>query len=143
MRFSWSAPRLRLEMPVQIQKVGPQFGGGLIPLEWDCCAGLENDCIQTHELHGDSFIRGARQFRKPMNVESGCCHVKHLAHAVNIGCGRARPFRREVSFGSDVGHALSMDADVRDQTDVGKLRNAFDEDDVRGLDITVNETVLV
>ena len=55
-------------------------------------------------------------------------------------CGGARAFGRQIAFRA---HERERGLGPRDQADVRELGNAVHEDDVRGLDVAVNEAVAV
>src|SRR2546430_17385933 len=66
--------------------------------------------------------------------------VKHFAEAVEIGLWRARTLWRDEARGAHKGSGL---ADVRDQADVGQLGHAVHENDVRRLNVAMDESVPV
>jgi len=82
----------------------------------------------------------SRQFREVHPVLPGADLVKHFAEAEDVCLGGARTFRREKTF-----RAHKRDACVQPghETDVGQLWHASHEDDIRWLDIAMNQTVLV
>ena len=75
-----------------------------------------------------------------MSVLAGADFVKDLAQAVNVRLGAAGSFRRNKSFCADIRPGF---VDIGDQSNVGKLGHAVNKNNVRGLDVAVNQPVFM
>src|SRR5262245_23827254 len=75
-----------------------------------------------------------------MTVFAGRNFVKHFAQRIDVRLRGAWPFRRDKTFRPDERLRFAL---LGYQPDVRQLGLAIYEDNVRGLDVAVNQTVLV
>src|SRR5262249_12740654 len=80
------------------------------------------------------------QVREFQPVASGAHFVKYFAETEKIGLGRARTFRWGKAFRPD---KRARRVRGGDQADVSQFRTTIDEDDIRGFDIAMDQTVRV
>src|ERR1039458_551760 len=85
-------------------------------------------------------IQQGRQLRKIVPILAGADFVERLAQTVNIGLSTAWPFRRNEAFRADIRTRL---IDICNQANVGKFRNSVYKNNVRRLDITVDQPVFM
>ena len=80
------------------------------------------------------------RFGEILAVLSHAGFVEHLAQTVEVGLRRVRSFGRDEAFRAHVGARLRH---LDDQADVGQLGHAAHEDDVRRLDVAVDQASAV
>src|SRR5258706_63754 len=121
----------------QTGQVRVHLFGGLVTSPNVVLAGLEQDFIQFSELVGvGPLIDITRQSRKIISILSHAHFVKHLAQTVDIGLGNSRTFRRDEALRADKGFWISH---VRHESNIRELRLAVYENDVRWLDVAMDE----
>ena len=99
-------------------------------------AGLHQHVVKSQQLFAIRARRELRvDFRKIEAVFSGTDFIEKLAETEDVGLPAARSFGRHITFGSDK-RTLSC---CRDQSDVGELRFAFNENDVRRFDVPMSQ----
>src|SRR5207249_4817793 len=86
------------------------------------------------------FLEQRWRLRKILPVFAGRDFVQDFAQTVEVRLRGARTFRRNETFRA---HVRPGFANIRYQTDVRQLRHAIDENDVRRLDVAVNQPALV
>lgn len=117
----------------------PKLAGGLIAAPRFLVAGSEEDLV---EFEMESAFAGdiGRQLGKLAAVFAGGDFVEDLAEAVNVRKGPDRAFGWHEPCSAD--HGVRF-VDLNDQTDIGKFGVAVHENDVGGLDVTMNEVFIV
>jgi hypothetical protein len=115
------------------------LGGGLVTLPAIWLAGFEQNAVQFEQLVTvrQVFHRSGR-FRKIEPVFAHAHFVENFPEAEDVRLRRNRSLWRNETLGADVRERLRL---VRDQADIGELGDTFDENDVRGFDIAVNQPV--
>ena len=104
-------------------------------------ARLDDHLVQFNKLIAIGKIsQQRRRFGKGLTILSSGDFVKDLAQTVDVRLRRTGPFRRNEAFGP---HERLGLAHVRHQPDVRQLRDAVAKNDVRRLDIAVNQTAFV
>ena len=101
------------------------------------CTRLQQDRVQFHQQStlarvGDPF----RHLRKIPSVPPHARLVQDHSQAVEIGPGRVGSLRRHVPFRPHKGHRVGG---TRHQPDVRQFRLSRDKDDVRRLDVAVDQ----
>ena len=126
---------------LQQGEVRAHLPGGTVTTARIVLAGFEQDLVELHEWIGiGQFTQVRRQLREFLAVLARADLVQHLAETEEIRARRAGTFRRDEADGPDQRMRLLR---ARHQPDVRQLGRAPDEDDVRGLDVAVDETVIV
>src|SRR5436189_9954 len=82
----------------------------------------------------------------PNSQSAGAVHTdfkKQFTEAVKVRRRRAGSFRCDVTFSSQIGNVASFSLHFRDKPNVREFRRAPDKDDVRWLDVAVNERMFM
>ena len=122
-------------------KVGVHFRGRRVALAHVGSTGAQEHLVELGQGGAvGQFRHAGGQFRELLAVVPGADLVEHLSRTVEVRLHGARPFRRQVAFGANERHGLFRPGD---ESDVGQFRNAVHEDDVRGLDVAVDQSMPV
>src|SRR5436190_7132282 len=104
-------------------------------------AGLQHDFVQ---LHKQVMIRRpvgeSGEIRKLQTVLAGAGFIQDFAEAEDVSGRRSWTLRRNVAFGADVGLRL---AGVGYQANVSEFGDAIEENNIGGLDVPMDQSVLV
>ena len=108
---------------------------GIVP------AGPEDDLVEFEKCRVvGGLVPFGGQLRKVLAVFAGGRFVQHLAQTVHVGLRRAGAFRGDEPVGADKRTGF---VGVGHEADVSQLGHAVHENDVRGLDIAMDQAVPV
>jgi len=126
---------------MQQQQILPHLGGAGVTLLRIRRARLLDDLPQLQQfLAVCELAQTRRRLGEILPVFAGADFVKHFAQAIEVRLGGAGAFGRNEPFRAHKGNGH---VGVSDQADVGQLGDAVHEDDVGGLDVAVDQAVLV
>jgi len=122
-------------------QVASQNFRGRMALGGVWAAGLQHDAV---DLAQEWCVGMGGQLPRDSGVlalvHAGRDLIEHLTKAVDIRRDGAWAFGRQIPGGADAGE---RGIDGRDEPDIGEFGGALDKDDIRGLDVAVDEILAV